>query len=212
MAQFSCSSTSTYRTAQPNLLYNGLALPPTSKNGECYTKYITIDKYKTTSMEYAVYTGNELSENKYVETKTIVTSPKSSKWVRKKKYPDCVSSNPPDCYVACYEEIPEVTKKLNIVTDTIQVKDFQVKTIESKDLIEKGGQQMWLSVVCQNKQTPKYIQGLQMALQEAGTYDGDINGKLSIETLESLKTYQADRNLPVGLLDLESMESLGLSY
>ena len=162
-------------------------------------------------MEYAVYTGNELMENKYIESKTIVVSPKSSKWVKKKKHPDCVSINPHDCYVACYEEIPEVTKKLNIVIDTTQVKDFQVETIESKKLMEKGGQQIWLSVVCKNKLTPKFVQGLQIALQEAGSYNGEIDGQLSDDTLAGLKDYQTNRNLPVGLLDLDSMRSLGLS-
>ena len=124
---------------------------------------------------------------------------------KKEKYPDCVSSNPHDCIVACFEETPEVTKKLNIVTDTTQVKDFKVETIEFKKLIEKGGQQMWLGVVCRNKLTPNFIKRLQRALQEVGSYDGEISGELFGDTLESLKAYQTNHNLPVGFVDLESM-------
>ena len=40
------------------------------------------------------------------ETRQILVSPASGKWVKKKKYPNCFSQNPDDCYVACYEEVP----------------------------------------------------------------------------------------------------------
>ena len=210
LTQFSCISSSTYRAAQPKPFFSDLALPPPSKNGECYVKYVTKDIYKAEKTEYFVFTGTDMMENKYIETKTVVISPKTSKWVKKKKYPDCVSSNPHDCIVACFEETPEVTKMLNIVTDTTQVKDFKVETIEFKKLIEKGGQQMWLGVVCRNKLTPNFIKRLQRALQEIGSYDGEISGELFGDTLESLKAYQTNHNLPVGFVDLESMRSLGL--
>lgn len=38
------------------------------------------------------------------ESRQILVSPASGQWVKKKKYPNCFSQNPDDCYVACYEE------------------------------------------------------------------------------------------------------------
>lgn len=69
---------------------------------------------------------------------------------------------------------------------------------------------MWLGVVCRNKLTPNFIKRLQRALQEVGSSDGEISGELFGDTLESLKAYQTNHNLPVGFVDLESMRSLGL--
>ncbi len=41
-------------------------------------------------------------------TSQELVSAASGKWVRKKKAPNCLSANPEDCYVLCWEEIPAV--------------------------------------------------------------------------------------------------------
>jgi hypothetical protein len=40
------------------------------------------------------------------ETRQVLVSEARGQWVKKKKSPNCFSSNPEDCYVACWEEIP----------------------------------------------------------------------------------------------------------
>lgn len=59
------------------------------------------------------------------ETRQILVSPASGQWVKKKKYPNCFSQNPDDCYVACYEEIAAKYK-----TESYQVLAEPARTIE----------------------------------------------------------------------------------
>lgn len=59
------------------------------------------------------------------ETRKIMVSPASGQWVKKKKYPNCFSQNPDDCYVACYEEIPAKYK-----TESYQVLVEAARTVE----------------------------------------------------------------------------------
>lgn len=39
-------------------------------------------------------------------SREVLISEESGKWVKKKKDPNCFSSNPEDCLIACYEKIP----------------------------------------------------------------------------------------------------------
>jgi len=59
------------------------------------------------------------------ESRQILVSPASGKWVKKKKYPNCFSQNPDDCYVACYEEVPAKYR-----TETYQVLAEPARTVE----------------------------------------------------------------------------------
>ncbi len=51
------------------------------------------------------------------ETRRVLVSEARGQWVKKKKDPNCFSSNPEDCYVACYEEVPAVyrTEKYQVL-------------------------------------------------------------------------------------------------
>ena len=59
------------------------------------------------------------------ESKQVLVSPARGQWVRKKKSPGCLSQNPKDCYVACYEEIPAVYR-----TERTRVMVEGPKTVE----------------------------------------------------------------------------------
>lgn len=93
-------------------------------------KYRTIPAtYKTVTETYVsvpAATRIKTIPAKYrTESRQILVSPASGQWVKKKKYPNCFSQNPDDCYVACYEEIPAKYK-----TETYQVLAEPARTIE----------------------------------------------------------------------------------
>ncbi|MEM1119728.1 MAG: peptidoglycan-binding domain-containing protein [Bacteroidota bacterium] len=92
--------------------------------------------YKTIPATYKTITDKEIiePEQKIVniipakyETKTrkVLVKEESGEWVKKKKDPNCFSSNPEDCLIACYEKIPAVYK-----TETYEVMVSPEKTEE----------------------------------------------------------------------------------
>lgn len=60
------------------------------------------------------------------ETRQVLVSEARGQWVKKKKSPNCFSSNPEDCYVACWEEIPAQYR-----TEKYQVLDTPERTESS---------------------------------------------------------------------------------
>jgi len=76
--------------------------------------------FKTVTEEIMVEPEKEkvktISAKYETRTREILETPERGQWVKKKKYPNCFSQNPDDCYVACYEKIPAKYR-----TETYQV-------------------------------------------------------------------------------------------
>ncbi len=55
------------------------------------------------------------------------------------------------------------------------------------------------------------IANVQVALQDAGYYDGPVTGSLNVETRAALANFQRDQGLFItGAIDEPTIESLGL--
>ena len=52
------------------------------------------------------------------ESKQVLVSEAQGSWVKKKRAPNCLSQNPDDCYIVCYEQIPA---KYRTETNTYEV-------------------------------------------------------------------------------------------
>lgn len=201
------------------------------------------------------------------ETKTekILIKEASTKWVMKKDK-NCMSANPDDCFVACYEEVPEkyttyskrvlvtpaTTKTIevpavyknvttNVISKAAYTKEVDIpakfidvskrllkagpttnqieipqktKTITRRVLDKQGEYSDWREVLCGNKFTSSVNRQIQQALLDKG-YDigsygvDDIIGK---DTRAALMQFQRDKGLPVGNLNLETLDALGVKY
>jgi len=97
---------------------------------EASTKYKTIPAtFKTVSEQVMVEpekrTLRTIPAKYRTDSKQVLVSPARGKWIKKKKSPNCFSSNPDDCYVACYEEVPAVYR-----TESFQVLVSPASTTE----------------------------------------------------------------------------------
>ncbi|HRI00934.1 MAG TPA: peptidoglycan-binding protein [Saprospiraceae bacterium] len=85
--------------------------------------------YKTESEQILVEPEKKVVKTvpaKYkTESRRILVSEAHGEWVKKKKAPNCLSQNPEDCYIVCYEEIPA---KYRTETTTVEVEP--ARTIE----------------------------------------------------------------------------------
>lgn len=200
LSLFYCGSTkSSYSNTQPRTFFDASSLPPPSKYGACYLKYVTQDVYKKVEKSIIVYTGNKTMEEVGFELKRIEIEPAKSQWVRKRLPPDqCKpTNNPNDCVVACLEETPAVYQEFKVLNDTIQTADFKLVNLDQEIVIEKGGQSYWIEIVCEKNITHSLLTKVQQSLNERGFYSKEINGEFDETTIESLKKFQQSKRLPM---------------
>ncbi len=195
-------------------------------------------------------------------TSQELVSAASGKWVRKKKTPNCLSANPEDCYVLCWEEIPAVYKtnsnsvlveaerydttytdatyktiKIQQLVSPARVEEEYVppvyktvtkkvlancggasttysepkyRTETKKVLVAQGGYGEWVEVVCAGDVNNSMISRVQEALNSRGYDAGSVDGVMGGRTRAALAKFQQDNGLPVGNMNIATMQALGL--
>jgi OOP family OmpA-OmpF porin len=110
----STTSKATYTTATEQVLvkegYKKYSIVP-ARFEKSTKRVLASDGGCTVAVVPAKYSSNS--------TRQLVSAA-SGKWVRKKKAPNCLSANPEDCYVLCWEEIPAqyTTSSTRVLVDS----------------------------------------------------------------------------------------------
>lgn len=201
--------------AKYETVYDTVVVKPASK------------KSVTTPAQYEMVTEDKL--------KTQATK----MWVRGKADKNCLSANPKDCEVWCLKEVPAVYEKVTkrvektaaftneidvpAITKVVPRKKLveashenkidvpaTYKTIMKKILVKKGGYQEWKEVLCEPLVTDNKISEIQNALKREGYDPGAIDNQMGGKTKQALIKFQQDKGLPVGNLNLETLEALGV--
>ncbi len=107
-----------------------------------------------------------------------------------------------------------ITEKVMIRPATVNEEAIPAvyKEVTEKKLAEKGGYTVWTEILCANKTSASTIRKLQRALRAEGYSIGAADGLLGTRTQTSLKQFQIDNELPVGNLNMETLEALGIPY
>ena len=187
-------------TAQPPM--------PNAKPGSCYAKAMAPDNHITETTSLSIYTGDTSDTDTNVESRTIILSPYSQKWVKKKANGNCQSKNPDDCLVWCLVEVPQVEETVDVVIDTTLTADYEIK--EFTKIIEYNeGETIWTEVVCESNLRPVLDQ-VSTRLVELMYLPAPTDSK--DEVLSALKSYQLENRVPSGSLNFETLDLLGISY
>lgn len=178
--------------------------------------YVTYDHPAVYSQEvaYAYYrytADGVLFPAGVVETKVGV-GPVGAKWVKKKADENCLSANPEDCLVWCLVEGHENYQTVLEVIDTALVTDFVADTIWKEVLVDAYTEEV--EVICQDKITPQLAIAIHDALDSLGVSTSHImdRDRIGYDTYDALSTVQEKYDLPVGDLDVETLEFLGISW
>ncbi|MEL6674113.1 MAG: peptidoglycan-binding protein [Bacteroidota bacterium] len=86
----------------------------------------------------------------------------------------------------------------------------QYETYNEKVLIAKGGYTEWTEILCAAQTTTYTVQRVQRALLAKGYNPGPIDGVLGVKTQTALRQYQSDNTLPIGNLNYETLQALGI--
>ncbi len=190
---------------------NGLEdiLPKNPEPGKCYEKIKAEDKYKSVTKEYLIYTGDVEKAPKGVTKMILETTPATTKWV-KKSSEGCMSENPEDCMVWCAVDVPAQTETVLVLKDETQSDQFEQKSIKNY-VLKKNARDDFIEVLCEKQITKNVITQIQRALKPKGFNAGN-SGNTDKQFYEGLVEFQNANNLPIGKLDIQTMELLGIHY
>ena len=176
---------------------------------KCYENCSFPDQYETKSEEFYVFTGTRNKNNrKNVKRREIIIKPERGEWVAKYDSENCFSSNKEDCTIKCYVVIPEEVETIWVVKDTTLTKDFEKREIYYEELVMESYSEE-REILCRSKITPAIIDQIQNALRKRSYYTARRNTSIpDLTTTEALKKYQRDNGLPVGKLDMETLNKL----
>ncbi len=113
-------------------------------------------------------------------------------------------------------EIPAEYKTItkSVVSAAAQTRDIEIpaeyKTVTYKKLVRKGGFTEWKEVMCGEKVNEATVRQVQEALRTKGYNPGPSDNVLGAQTKAALVKYQKDNGLPMGSLDRQTLNSLGL--
>lgn len=196
-------------------------LPEDREPGKCYAKALILPIYDIYEEEFPVYIGDE-PEKIDLDTIELVLQAETTKWEKRKANRNCLSKNPEDCLVWCLIEVPEKIVTIVYMLDPSQSDMVDWEVYEVKELDEEGGHTEWREVICSNKLTPAIVRQIQVALQNEGYYDNTSSKKeqdhplytthLDVQTKAALTKYQKNNGLPVGQLDIETLQALGIFW
>jgi len=183
-----------------------------SEPGKCYAKCLIPDRHENIEHEIYLYTGDEFDQQNVQYVRKEI-KPASTKWVKKKADKNCLSANPEDCLVWCLQESPAVYEEYYEVLDTNLIKDFDTKLYEVTELVEPGGFTEWIEVICNNDLSNSVVAKIHAELYSLGYELSDkAPTKINKKMKAALTKYQKDNQLPIGQLDIHTLEALGINF
>ncbi len=105
-----------------------------------------------------------------------------------------------------------VTKKVLVKAEQTSERTIPAvyRDVTERKLVKKGGYTVWTEILCADQTSTLIVRRVQEALGARGYQAGDIDGVMGIKTQTAIKQYQIDNRLPIGHLNIKTLESLGL--
>lgn len=107
-------------------------------------------------------------------------------------------------------EVPKEQEEIIVVKDTSKVSEYILEYFTKDKKIESRGLIEWREVVCQNKLSKRFVKQIQQSLSKHNCYTGKIDGLFTSEAKKGLRKFQKTNNLPLGQVDIETIEALNL--
>jgi hypothetical protein len=186
--------------------------PKDSKPGSCYAKCL-INDYGILDGQtsFPIFIGDDAT-GILLDTIEIKSKESTIKWMKKKTHRNCLEINPEDCLVFCMVEIPNKIDTIIVVVDTSVTDDYAWETFDTSKSIVKGNHTEWREVVCGQEIEDGFFNTLAAALDKHGFYvvNWEEKNVFMTELKAKLQEFQRANRLPIGVLDLETLEYLGL--
>jgi hypothetical protein len=174
----------------------------------CTATCVMPDLYQTEIVSYYIYVGDQ--ENApHTQKQVIELRPQRKTW-KKTPDPDCPSGLAEDCYLWKEVEQAAESMEVTIVTNITKQKDYVIQQLSRERLVRPGGYTEVKEVVCEEDITPAFMHNVSMRLTDMGYYSGLIYSVFNSKIKAALRQFQQHNGLPMGHLDMETLEALDL--
>lgn len=166
----------------------------------------------------AEYKTIDVQKVKTPATTKVVEIPAEYKTIVKKVRKGCpegYTDKGDDCIRTIEVPAEFTSKNIQKVKTQAEVREAEVPaeyaTVVKKTLI-KGGYTVWKEVLCENQVNGNVILSIQSALKNRNYDIGNLDQTFGPRTKAALTQFQKDEGLPVGQLDLDTLNLLGVEY
>lgn len=183
-----------------------------SQQGEisstCTASCIMPDLYQTEIVSYYIYVGDQQNAP-FTKKQVIELKPERKVW-QKVPDPNCPSGLAEDCYL--WKEVDQAAEsvEVTVVTNISQQKDYLIQQLSREKLVRPGGYTQVKQVICEEDITPALMHNISMRLTDLGYYSGLIYSVFNSKIKTALRQFQQHNGLPMGHLDMETLEALDL--
>jgi hypothetical protein len=189
-----------------------------SEPGKCYAKCLVSNTINKKTYLYHQPIGFIPSPTKSKVVIINVIEERRQEWVKKRASKDCESSDPEDCLVWCLVDVPPLLDTIYLVKEDEKFinnylanpENFITKSVVTSELLNVGGYTEWQEVLCGD--SPIYNETIIKVKTALARYDYEISSEegFNRNTKANLVAYQKDNHLPIGNLDMKTLESLGI--
>jgi hypothetical protein len=144
-------------------------------------------------MEEKVVLNN--GKSKIISTYTVLQEPKHEFTRNQKKFKKVTVYETADLPSKRKLEFPATYTNVNL-----------------KKLVEPASREIETEVLCPEKETEKIIDEVQQKLKTFGFAADNFANELGETTLDSLKKFQEQNELPIGGLNIPTLELMGIQY
>lgn len=144
-------------------------------------------------------------------SKKEIDRPMSTRWVKKKADKNCLSENPDDCMVWSEVKVPQtyqITK--DYIDETPE--NFSTNEFFKTNFEELTGSLEWHPVLCEELVDEEIIQQVIQELIFEKYLPEKHSFKMADEAWAALHKFQMDFKLPVGNLNLATLDFMNLEY
>jgi len=179
--------------------------------GKCYGQsYKSASKLDEKIINIYEYIGDDFPQEG-VFLDTINIQPGGEFWIedhnQKCKHTDCI--------VRCLEELTQIYKTYYVVNDTNLNRQFALTHIPIKTIVPHSYNPILVEVICEKDLNVRIIKEINNKLMDLGYLDKN-NQRISINSItprtnSAISEYQKEYGLPVGNLNIKTLEHLGIS-
>ena len=141
------------------------------------------------------------------------TGEKEGVWVKRKADSNCLSQNPDDCLVWCLVERPAYEYSINFdgkYSDLTFLPWLSKEVIEEE--LENGMSAVWLPVLDKDDLEYGQFKRILKKLKKKKYLPRNHEKKITNQFIQALHLYQKDNGLPIGNLNLETLDDFDIKY
>lgn len=193
------------------LFFMGCLSNSYSQSAPCQGQCLINARIDTVSYEYPVYIGKDTSNatSKYI---THVLFKGYTTWDKRVSDKHCISPNPADCQIICSVQVmPESTTNILVARNPKKINPADI-TYQTFITQSYEGIKELRDILCGNQITEKLLSQVAEELYFRGYKVPDENKEMNPELQAALYKFQLDNQLPLGFLNFETLDFLGIAH